>query len=266
MAWVILYSVLVVAFSVSFRFPASGHLLPSEIITKTAALVGSILSLTQALARVNLNIYLALQRIRIWFSRRETSHWQFALRVDDPASDDPLKQICDSLTGTFGRWEPRVALNKSPRKLYLVLDRTIHLNLSFVPADESEDGASHLLIDSDELEIGFANSASKLEDTVIPILTGFLEVLRPQQSSAMFTVSFAKVCPFFSFYVEHLKPEQVTHFNLVFLPRLAHGPSTDRVTVTTRSMEITTGTLDAMKRLATTLLTLSSDAAALTRG
>lgn len=265
MGWVILYLVLGSAFVASLFFPSAGHFSISTLVKDIAGCGAAVGAFTQALARVHLRTYLALQRIKIWWFRDRTTHWRFALRLDGMSDEDPIGSVASGLNTYLAKWHPKI-LNSNSRSALILIDRTIHLQLSFVPNEESEDGDSHLLIESHELEVSYGNATRKLDSTIIPVMGAFTSLLRPEQSSTMFTVSFSKPNPFFGFYVEHLKASDIAHFNLVFHPHLSHGDEADRVTVTANSVEVAAGTTDAFCRLVKAFLLLTSEAITLTEG
>jgi len=264
MGWAVLYLVLAASFCASFLFPGSGHFSLAEGIKLICGAGGAIGAFVQALAKVHLRTYLFLQRARIWWHSDRTSIWKFGLRLDGISDPDPLALIRISIGGALARWEPRV-LGFTGRTMLLQIDKTIHLQMSFVPEDESEDGEAHLLVESHDLEMSYGNAEKKLDGSIVPILGALKTIVHPVQSSSMFEATFSGTNPFFGFYVEHLKAEQIKHFNIVFTPYVSHDTRADRVTVTAKGIEISSGSNEAFCRLTKAFLLLSSESIAITK-
>jgi hypothetical protein len=143
------------------------------------------------------------------------------------------------------------------------VDRTIHLAITYEPAVFSGDGEDHLLVRSEELEIPYGSAKRKLDSCIVPLLGILCQRLNANTSSTMLEVSFAKKNPFFAFFVAHLKPEQVSQFNLVFRPSSLSRNEHDKVVVTQNLITINAESTASFATLAKAFLLLSEDAATL---
>lgn len=262
MGWVIFYAVLLLSY---VSASACSLLYPTRAPEFIKAISGSVALLTgllQAISRVNLKVYLLGQRISVWWHGDRTALWRFALRLDGNFQSNVIEQTAAALkTGVdFKGWQPEIFF-VNDRELRAKLDKTVHVHLMFEPAAVSADGTGHLLIRSDEFEVPYGAARRKIDRQLTPLLTVFSTFFRPQNSSIEFEVAFNKRNPFFAFYVAHLRPEQVTHFNLVFRPNDICRQGLARVSVTQNTLEISTGTAEGFAALAKAFVLLTAEAA-----
>ncbi|WP_157178233.1 hypothetical protein [Terriglobus roseus] len=235
----------------------------SEILKVVAGSVTLLTALGQALAKANLKFYLLWQRIWIMLHGSETAIWRFGLRVDGDLGSNVLEDFAQSAKSSLEQWHPEIH-SCSDSSLRMKVDRTIHLHAQLEHAAFSEDGVSHFLVRSDELEVPYASARAKIEQCIVPLLGIIARQWPGAEHSTMFEVSFRKKNPFFAFFVAHLDPKQVTQFNLVFHPAAITRDGTDRVVVTQNSLHIDAGTTESFAQLSKAFILMSSEIASVT--
>src|ERR1017187_2048642 len=261
MGWVFYYAVLLILLGLSSAY-AAGHTGTLPTYVRALAGVIPILSaLAQAITKVNFRAYLWSQELWIALHGSATSNWRFGIRLDGSLGTDVISRITQTLKDN-PRWSPRLVRTK-PAEVKVVVDRTIHLTITYEPEAESGDGEDHLLIHSDELEVTYASAKRKIDTCIVPFMTMILRNIPSRQSSTMLEVFFSSKNPFFAFFVAHLRPEQVSQFKLVFRPAAITRNESDKVLVTKQSISINAQSPDAFASLSKAFLLLSEDAATL---
>jgi len=258
MGWVVYYVILLAAFLASYILPHTGSSLSPDTLKAVAALVTLLSALGQSLIKVNFKLYLLTQRVWVWWNSGTSSLWRFGIRLDGNFESDVLKKIKQILVDDSPRWAPTI-VSENAVDLRIKIDRTIHLRITFEPRSHSEDGLDHLTIKSDELEVSYGTAKSKIDRCISPLLNALVKALRPEDYSAVFDIFFQSHNPFFAFYVAHLRPEQVSQFNLIFYPSDSAKDGRNKVQVTQNRIEITASTIDRFSQLAKGMLLLSAD-------
>jgi hypothetical protein len=218
-------------------------------------------------ARVNLPFYLFWQRIWVWWNGEKTALWRFALRLDGTFGPDAVARITESLRTSpeFSGWESQL-ISANDREARVKVDRTIHLHISYEPEFLSGDGEDHLFIRSDELEVPYGRARQKIDRQITPLLSAFIGSLHARDYSIIFDVMFPDRNPFFAFYIAHLRPEQVTQFNLVFKPRDVSRTNAEKIVVTQQALEITAVTTEGFSEMAKAFVLLTGDAIRVAKG
>lgn len=182
------------------------------------------------------------------------------MRLDGNFEPDILGRILDALkSDDFAAWQCQI-INRSPLGARLKVDRTLHLQISFEPAETSADGNGHLLIRSEEIEVPYGAAREKIDHQIAPLLSTFNSAIRPDRYSIELEVWFKQRNPFFAFYVAHLRPEQISQFQLIFKPDISRTGN-ETVVVTEKTLGMTTVTTEGFAELAKAFVLLSSDAA-----
>jgi hypothetical protein len=265
MGWVIYYAILFVMFSASTAY-AFGH--PQDSLSSAlrdfAGALTMLTALGQSLAKANFRVYLLTQQVWLRFHKDTTALWRFGLRLDGLISNDPMREAHKILESELDTWKPKL-LSSNEREIRVILDRTIHLVFTYEPAIFSGDGEDHILVRSDEVEIPYGSAKRKLDSCIVPLLGILSRSLKSSSSSTMLEVYFSRRNPFFAFFVAHLKPEQVSQFNLVFRPSSLSRNENDKVVVTQNRITINAESTDSFATLAKAFLLLSEDAATVER-
>ena len=97
-------------------------------------------------------------------------------------------------------------------------------------------------------------------------VSGFINLLHPDNYSIVFEVSFPDKNPFFAFYIAHLRPEQVTQFQLVFKPKDFSRTDAEKIVVTRSALEVTAVTTEGFAEMAKAFVLLSADAVRVAQG
>jgi hypothetical protein len=258
MGWVVYYAVLLFAFALSYVLPHVTSSATPDVLKAITGTVTLLSALGQAVAKVNLRFYLFCQRAWVWWNSDRSSIWRFGLRLDGYFDETVMMRIQTSLASDFAHWTPTV-ISKSDLEIRIKIDRTIHLKIAYEPRSNSEDGRDHLTIRSDELEISYGGAKSKIDRCISPLLSALVKLLRPEDYSAVFDIFFQGHNPFFAFYVAHLRPEQVSQFNLIFYPKDSLKDGRDKIRVTQDRIEITASTVESFGQLSKGMLLLSAD-------
>ena len=257
MGWVVYYSVLTFIFACSYLIPSSVTHVSPDLIKGILLGVSLMTALGQAIARVNLRFYLFWQKVWVWWNSGSTTIWRFGLRLDGNVDFDALVEALGS--AEFAEWTTVIAWRRA-NEVRIKVDRTIHLLLSFDPSETSGDGDDHITIRSEELEVPYGSARSKIDKCITPLIGAIVRVARPTNYSVMFDVIYRDHNLFFAFYVAHLSPKQVTHFNLVFRPTALSRTGTEKVIVTQHGLEITASSAEGFGELSKAFLLLSSHA------
>ena len=260
MAWVVYYCALLAAFILASILPHAGHHAYAPDLIRTITSCVTLLSaLGQAIAKVNLRFYLLWQRAWVWWHSDRSSLWRFGIRMDGPFETETVLELIKQAFGTeLVHWDPKL-IAENGLNIHVRLDRTIHLQITYEPSTYAGDGVDHLTIRSDELEVSYGSSRSKIDSVITPLLSALIRVVRPREYSAMFDIFFENHNPFFAFYIAHLKPEQVSQFNILFYPRSSLEKGRTKIHVMRDQIQITAGTTESFAQLAKGMLLLSAD-------
>lgn len=260
MGWVVYYVILTLAYIAasvySFLHP---HRLP-DVIKSVSVLITLTTAMAQAIARVNLRFYLFWQRFWVWWHGDKTAIWRVSLRMDGALGPDPLARIKRALKGEMKNWESEI-IATSDLSLRLKFEKVVQLYVQYDPRALSEDADDHLLVRSEELEVAYGRARQKIDRQITPLLSAFVNIVKPDSYSIVFEVLFPDKNPFFAFYVAHLRPEQVTQFQLVFRPHDFSRTNAEKVLVTRNALEVTAVTTEGFSEMAKAFILLTADAA-----
>lgn len=185
--------------------------------------------------------------------------------MDGVLGRDPLTRIRVALKTDMKNWESEI-ISTTDLGLRIKFEKTIHLYMQYEPSSLSEDVEDHLLIRSEELEVAYGRARHKIDREIAPLFSALLNTVKPASYSINFEVLFPDKNPFFAFYVAHLRPEQVTQFQLVFRPHDYSRTDSEKVVVTQTALELTAVTTEAFSEMAKAFILLSADAARVAQG
>ena len=189
--------------------------------------------------------------------------WRFTVRIDGDLGDDIILRFEERIKKNLHAWKPEIQA-RTPTSLRLKVDQTIHLHAQMTSEEFSEDGFSHLLIRSDEIEITYASAREKIDRCIVPLMTAFARQWPLATFSTIFEAEFKKKNPFFAFYVAHLSKEQVTSFNLVFRPESVTREENDLVAVTQQSLRVEASSPESFAQLSKAFILMTSEVAQFT--
>ncbi|HMS40251.1 MAG TPA: hypothetical protein PKE69_08500 [Pyrinomonadaceae bacterium] len=251
----ILYLILLILYIASASYAVYSNYSNATLIAGVAGLVATGRLFLQELAKKNLRLYIAIERLKLKIKPDTTSKWWFHARYDDINSENVLNNIFDALKAS--RFVVK-QLSKTDREIELEIDETIRVNISLTPFSESSFNVNHIDVVSRKLEVSYGRAKEKLSAEIEPFLQLLERELKPKSRSLILNIEFMGNNPFFNIYIANLPPSQVEDFRVILhIDGNSPNNERDRVEISKSKVRITADSTTSFKELAESFILLT---------
>ncbi len=229
----------------------------ADIASQTGTVIGLGFAFVTFLGKANMRFYFFLQRCKLRFDPTSVTKLSLTVRFDGLFSDEVLSELVSFLTDHNKFVQPSRLQHISSRSALLYLTPGMTLALTQEPASLSFDAKSHIQICLNELELPTHYAATKLERQILPLISTIGTFLHFESEVLQVDLGFGKRNPYFSLYISHLKPDQVSDFTITLYIPKNEADKLDKIVIRKTTLTLTAGTVDGMAQLARDYILLS---------
>lgn len=234
-----------------------GHFSISGFVIYLAGFIGLSSTLCKSLASNSLKLFLLWNRLKNRL-RNYPSMWTIFARYDGEYNSAIISKFKDFiLDGENIRYHKKIH-HQTVQSMHFSINGSLTFFLELESKKIGEHQNDFISMKLSTFEIGCNDAERKLNTQIVPLLEKFQNYFRPQDVFYTVSINFLGRNPFYTVYIEHLRPDKIDDFR-VNLKTHAYKPNqrADKVIIRKEKLVLETTSLQCLKELAKDFIFLS---------